>query len=165
MADDCRMVSASREAERGPLGRATTHGPPSDAAGTAAASLERLVWLPSQTQAVRLGDAAAEGAPQQRDAAADEAAASGWMLPGARHATDMTEPKHAGVGAQQQTQQMAAQVQQHSELQIAADCSMRSDRHDDERVIQMQHDENDPEPAAEPPRMQRQPARQLLLQQ
>ena len=60
---------------------------------------------------------------------------------------------------------MATQVQQHSELQIAADCSMRSDRHDDERVIQMQHDENDPEPAAEPPRMQRQPARQLLLQQ
>ena len=39
MADDCRMVSASREAERGPLGRATTHGPPSDAAGTATSDI------------------------------------------------------------------------------------------------------------------------------
>ena len=41
---------------------------------------------------------------------------------------------------------MAAQWQQHSQLQIAADFSTRDDRRDDARVVQMQHVENDPEP-------------------
>ena len=59
------MASTSREAESGPLGKVSTHGLPSDAAGTAAASLERLVQLPSQSPAEPRIDLAAPRWPTE----------------------------------------------------------------------------------------------------